>query len=112
MNPLKLIIRTLQTVSAAFYLYFIVDFVIAPYDDDETLLGNIMVYVLFSLFIAGYILVWKNFKISGIILISWYLILLALVEWVWQHGGMAIIIGAPIFILGIITFLYGLVRKE
>ena len=70
------------------------------------------VYLLFLVFVLGFIVLWKNELVSGVILIAWYGIQWCLVLWVWVDGGMTLILGFPIAILGVIAFIFGLSKRR
>ena len=94
----SMILKILITVSAVFYTIIFIGEIIPPFY--ESVFGVAMVYVLFCFFLLGYYFLWKNEKISGIILILWYGFLLILAFFVWTNAGMVIILGIPIPILG------------
>ncbi|MBG0786318.1 MAG: hypothetical protein H0S79_14575 [Anaerolineaceae bacterium] len=70
------------------------------------------VYLLFLIFVLGFVVIWKNELIAGIVLIVWYGIQWCLVLWVWPDGGMTVILGFPIAILGVIALIYGLRNRR
>lgn len=70
------------------------------------------VYLLFLVFVLGFIVLWKNELIAGIILIVWYGIQWCLVLWVWVDGGMTVILGFPIAILGVLALIHGLRKRR
>ena len=70
------------------------------------------VYLLFLVFVLGFIVLWKNELVAGIILIVWYGIQWCLVLWVWVDGGMTVILGFPIAILGVFILIYGIKQRR
>ena len=72
---------------------------------------DLSVYLLFLIFIMGYVFLWKNEIISGIIIILWHIFQLYLVILVWHDGELTLIIGIPICIYGILVLIYGIRRK-
>jgi hypothetical protein len=71
-------------------------------------LEDYSVLLLILVFLAGYYYLWKNELISGILWIVWYALTWFCVFWVWGNGGLAAILGTPIFILGVLLLIYGL----
>jgi len=74
--------------------------------------ADVSVYLLFSVFLIGYVLLWKNELISGILLIVWYGLQWVLVFWVWIDGELTLIFGLPIGIIGVLLLLYGIRIKH
>ncbi len=70
------------------------------------------VYLLFLVFVLGFITLWKSELVAGIILIVWYGIQWCLVLWVWVDGDMTVILGFPIAILGVIALIFGLRKRR
>ncbi len=98
----KTIFKVLATIILAFYLLIFITEIGNP---EGTIFGYVMIYIMFLFYSLGYFFLWKNEKISGIIFVSWYLFLLALVVWVWIDGDMVAILGIPIPILGTIILI-------
>jgi len=74
--------------------------------------ADISVYLLFLVFVLGFVILWKNEIAAGLILIIWYGIQWCLVLWVWPDGGMTVILGFPIAILGVLILIYGISNKR
>ena len=108
-NILRNILRILVTIVAIFYLFVVIDEGTPPFT--EPLFGIIMVYALFLFFVLGYYYLWKNEKLSGILLIVWYGLLWILVFCVWENAALTIIMGIPIPILGILLLIYSYLKK-
>jgi hypothetical protein len=72
----------------------------------------VSVYLLFLVFLVGILAFWKNEFVSGLILIAWYGLQWALVLWVWEDGGMTLILGFPIAIFGVLALIYGIGKKR
>ena len=70
------------------------------------------VYLLFLIFVVGFIFLWKNELVAGLILMVWHAIQWYLVFWVWPDGGMTLILGLPIGIFGLFVFIYGLSKRR
>jgi len=104
------ILRILGTLAAILYIIFLV-FEGVPIFKSATF-ADITVYLLFLVFVLGYIVLWKNELISGVILIVWHIIQWILVFFVWPDGGMTLILGLPIGILGILALIYGFRKKK
>jgi len=62
---------------------------------------------LFVVFLAGLFFLWRNEVLVGIIWMGWYALLWILVLTVWNAAGMTVLIGLPVFILGVLLFLFG-----
>lgn len=73
--------------------------------------ADLSVYLLFVVFLAGYYFLWRNLLWAGLIWIVWHAIQWCLVMWVWPDGAMTLIIGFPIFLLGIVLLIFGLVDR-
>lgn len=68
-------------------------------------------YFLFSLFTVGYILLWKQKVIAGMVFLIWYTIQWYMVFLVWEKGIMTLILGFPIAVLGLLILLNGIKKK-
>jgi len=62
---------------------------------------------LFVVFLTGLLFVWKDEVLGGIIWMGWYALLWILALTVWSAAGMTVLIGLPVFILGVLLFLFG-----
>jgi len=93
-------LRILITLAAIIYAIIFVEEITPPFY--ESGLGVAMVYVLFAFFLLGYFYLWKNEKISGLILVVWYGLLWVVGIWIWTNAGMVLGLGIPIPILGAI----------
>jgi hypothetical protein len=71
-----------------------------------------VVNLAFVLFIAGYFISWKNQRIAGVIFIFWWLVMWFLAIFIAETDkGSGIVMGLPLFILGIL-FIYYSKRKK
>jgi hypothetical protein len=69
-----------------------------PWDREQ-----IFVKLLFLLFLVGCFVAWKNERIAGIIFILWWVAMWAVELFiVGADGGMGIVMGLPLFLLGIL----------
>ncbi len=104
-------LRILLTISVFFYTIIFIGEATPPFS--ESLFGIIMVYVLFLIFLIGYFFAWKDKKqmLSGIIITSWYVLLLILGFFVWTNAGMVIGLGFPVGILGVLLIIYSYLIK-
>ena len=100
--------KVLASIMFFFYLLLFLDEVVHP---DPGIIGLIGAYALFCFFILGYVLLWKNERISALIFIVWYGFLLILANWVWTNAGMVIGFGFPIFVLGVLILVYSYWEK-
>lgn len=72
---------------------------------------DVSVYLLFIVFLAGFLTIWRFELISGILLVAWYGFEWCLGLWVWDDPDLALVTGFPIFIIGLLAIIYG-VRKR
>jgi len=77
----------------------------------DTSFQDVSVYLLFLIFLAGFLTLWKYELISGILLVAWYGCEWCLGLWVWDDPDMALVMGFPIFIIGILALIYGLRKR-
>lgn len=108
MKIFRNILRILTTLAALLYLTFIIAELIPSHEPEvrESNLGIAMVFVLFIWFGIGYYNVWKNEKRAGIILTTWWIALFLTAWFIWYYGNVTIILGFPIFILGVLLLIY------
>lgn len=106
----RLILRILGSIAFIAYILFLIDEGIQQSGDLS--FEHSTVYILFLVFLAGYIFLWKNEIISGILLIAFYVLQWCLVIWVWENGGMTVILGFPIAVLGILVLIYGIKHRS
>lgn len=69
-------------------------------------------YFLFGLFLTGYILLWKQKVIAGIVFLIWYSIQWYMVFLIWEKGLMTLLLGLPIAALGLLILLDGIKKKS
>ncbi|MBJ6367861.1 hypothetical protein [Snuella sedimenti] len=108
MNLFRNILRILTTIAAFIYTLIFIDEAFPPYNPDfrESNFGIFMVFLLYAWFLIGYYYLWNNEKKAGIFLTTWW-ILLFLTAWlIWSYGNVTVILGFPIFILGILLLIY------
>lgn len=77
------------------------------YSETNALTG----YFLFGLFLTGYILLWKQKVIAGIVFLIWYSIQWYMVFLIWEKGLMTLLLGLPIAALGLLILLNGIKKK-
>ena len=108
MKTYRNVLRILTTLAALFYTLVFIDEAFPPYDPatKESSLGIAMVFVLFIWFLIGYYYLWKNEKKAGIFLTSWWVGLLLTAWLVWVYGNVTVVLGFPIFVLGILLLIY------
>ena len=107
-----IVLRVFVTIAAAFYALIFIDEAFPPYDPNmmESDFGIVMVFVLFIWFAIGYYFQWKNEKRAGIMLITWWLGLFLTAWLVWFYGNVTVVLGFPIFVLGILLLIHS--RKK
>ncbi|MBG0770291.1 MAG: hypothetical protein H0S82_01205 [Anaerolineaceae bacterium] len=106
----RTVLRVLGIVALALYILFLIMERVplsfgVPFAETS-------VYLLFLIFVLGFILLWKNELVSGLILMVWHVLQWCLVFWVWPDGDMTLIFGLPIGILGLFIFIYGLSKRR
>ncbi len=108
MKSFRNTLRTLTTIGAALYLMIFIDEAFPPYHPEmrESNFGILMVFVLFIWFAIGYFFVWKNERIAGVLLTTWWIMLFITAWLIWTYGNATVILGFPIFILGILLLVY------
>ena len=113
MTIFRNILRILTTLAALLYMLFFIGEAIPPYDPNmrESNFGIFMVFVLCLGFSAGYYYVWKDERKAGILFATWWLGLFLTAWLVWYYGNVTVILGIPIFILGILLLVYSAKEK-
>lgn len=108
----QIILRVLVTLAAVFYALVFIEEAFPPYDPimRESNFGIFLVFVLFVWFSTGYYYLWKDEKRAGILLITWWLALFLTAWLVWMYGNVTVVLGFPIFVLGILLLLHS--RKK
>lgn len=107
-NPIKFfrnVLRVLASVAAIFYVVFLVDESISIVD--ALSLEGLTVYLLFLFFMIGYIYVWKNEIVTGLLWVVWYGLQWGLVMYVWTDAALTLVLGFPIPIIGIFFLWHG-----
>ena len=105
-----IILKILLTISFICYIMIFIEEIIPPFS--EGFFGVFMIYTLFIIFMIGYYFLWTNEKISGIIIMSWYGLMLIIGFFVWSDAGMVILLGFPVFIFGIFLFIHSLRKTK
>jgi len=105
----RLILRIIGSIAVIGYTLFLIGERVPLFN--AITFADISVYLLFIVFLVGYIVLWKNELISGILLIGWHGLQWCLALWVWVDGGMTLIFGFPIAVLGIFLLIYGIRKK-
>lgn len=101
----RIVLKILASVAVIFYVVFLVDEEISLVKAIS--LEAITVYLLFIFFLFGYIYVWRNEMIAGILWVIWYILQWVLVLNVWTDGGMTLVLGFPIPIIGLFLLWHG-----
>ena len=114
MHTFRSILRILTTLAAVFYTLIFLDEAFPPYNPDmrESNLGIAMVFVLYIYFVIGYYFTWTNEQKGGIMLMTWWLWLFLVAWLIWTYGNVTVILGVPIFILGILFLIYARKKKR
>lgn len=114
-NEKKKFISVLQiilTVYGLMYLLFIIANFFSIDNYEYYNLENLFVNLLFVLFLVGYYIVWKNEGLAGIIFIFWWVAMWCLALFIAETDpGSGIVMGLPLFILGIL-FIISWYRKK
>ena len=105
----QLTIRILSALALIVYIIFLIGERPALFNGAS--FQDFSVYLLFLVFLAGFITVWKYELISGILFIAWYGFEWCLGLWVWDDPGLALVMGFLIFIVGILSIIYGVGKR-
>ena len=107
----RLIVRILGILALMGYVLSIIDGGIPPIANDMTI-ADISAYILFAVFLAAFILLWKHELISGILMLVWYGIVLFCIFKVWENAALAGIVALPIAIIGIVVLIFGILKRR
>ena len=106
------VLQIILTIYGILYLSFIIGNFITIDNYDPFNLENIIVNLSFVLFLIGYYMVWKNEGVAGIIFIFWWVVMWCLALFIAEHDrGSGVVMGLPLFILGIL-FIISWYRKK
>ena len=114
MRTFRIVLLVLGAVALAGYVLFVFDLLNHWIRDGESF-GQILAHTeiyLFLFFVAGFVLLKKNELIAGIIWIVWHVLQWALVLWVWDDGEVTLLMGFPVFIIGILLVVYSIRMKS
>ncbi|MCM8569891.1 hypothetical protein NE848_10905 [Gramella jeungdoensis] len=103
----SLTLKIITSMAMVGYIILLMVESAALYTESSELTG----YFLFSLFLVGYILLWKHKVISGMVFLIWYSIQWYMVFLVWEKGMMTLLLGLPIAALGLLILLNGIKKK-
>jgi hypothetical protein len=106
----QLTLRILSVIALIVYIIFLIGEK-APLIGEASFQG-ISVYLLFLVFLAGFIAIWRYELLSGILYIVWYGFEWCLGLWVWEDSQMVLAMGFPIFIVGLLSIIYGLRKRS
>ena len=108
MKTFRNVLRILTTLAALVYTLIFIDEAFPPYDPvrKESDFGIVMVFVLFVWFSIGYFYVWKNEKVAGAFLTTWWIGVFITAWLVWIYGNVTVVLGFPVFILGLLLLFY------
>jgi len=105
----QIIIRILTSLALIIYIISLIGEKAALFGGAS--FQDISVYLLFIVFLAGFLTVWKYELVSGILLVAWYGFEWCLGLWVWEDPDMALALGSTIFITGLLSIIYGLRKR-
>jgi len=105
----QLTIRILSAIALIVYIIFL--FGERPALFKGATFQDVSVYLLFIVFLAGFLTIWRYELIAGVLFIAWYGFEWCLGLWVWDDPDMVLAMGFPIFITGILALIYGLRKK-
>jgi len=105
----QIIIRILTSIALIVYIIFLIGNGTPLFKGDS--FQDFSVYLLFLVFLAGFLTVWRYELISGILLVAWYGFEWCLALWVWEDPDMVLAMGFPIFITGILSVIYGAKKR-
>ena len=105
-------LQILTSIYALLYLIFIIDNFLPAKDFNPYDLENIIIKLLFVLFLVGYYLSWKNEGWAGLIFIFWWIGMWCLALFVVETDrGAGVVMGLPLFVLAIL-FMVSWYRKS
>lgn len=113
MKTFLTILRVLITLAAIGYSLVLITEALPPYDPAtrELDLRIAMIAILFTWFLAGYYYLWKNERTAGILLSLWWVALFFTAWLVWDYGNVTVVLGFPVFILGLLLLVYWRKKK-
>ncbi|WP_340114258.1 DUF7670 domain-containing protein [Maribellus mangrovi] len=111
MKIYRLIVRILGLLALIGYVLFLIDEGI-PLLTSQATFADISAYILFAVFLAAFILLWKHELLSGILMIVWFGLVLFCIFNVWEDAALAGILALPIAIIGIVVFIFGILKKR
>ena len=111
MKIYRIIIRILGSLALVGYIQFLIEEGV-PLLTSGVSFADISVYILFTVFLAAYILLWKQELLSGILMIIWYGLLLLCVFEVWDNAALVAALAIPIPIIGIVVIIFGILKKR
>jgi predicted membrane protein len=107
----SLVLKVLMSISAIFYLIIFIQEIIPPYT--ESLIGISIIPYVFCIFLAGYYFTLKNdFFASGLLVMVWYFVLWICSLWIWINAGTTLVLGAPVFVFGVLMLIKGILKKR
>ena len=96
-------LQILTSIYALLYLVFIIDNFLPAKNFNPYDLENIIVKLLFVLFLVGYYFSWNNEGVAGLIFIFWWIGMWCLALFVVETDrGAGVVMGLPLFILAIL----------
>lgn len=123
-RPYSIPIQVITVIYGLLYLvFFIYSFIssdtgnpvsdLVPFDAWDT--EQIIVKLLFLVFLAGFYWSWRSRLKAGLIYVAWFAGLVGLSFWVagvlHRDGDMAIVMGLPLFVIGLILVVQGYRRR-
>lgn len=105
----QLTIRILSVLALIVYIIFLIGERTPLFR--EVSFQEISVYLLFIVFLAGFLSIWRYELIAGFIFVAWYGFEWCLGLWVWEDADMVLAMGFPIFITGLLSVIYGLRKR-
>ena len=100
------VLRLLGFVAAVAYVGFLIGEVFPKFEG--TTWELITTLLLFVVFLAGLFYLFKREMLAGILWIAWYGLLILLVVTLWVGAGLTVVMGLPIFILGLLVLVHGI----
>jgi hypothetical protein len=107
-DPIRRTLIIFGSIGMAIYLFFILTSGLPGIHNLN--FSEISVYLLFLVFAIAYFSLWKSLTVSGILFTLFFILQLILVIYVWEDGGLTLLLGIPVLFFGIVVTLFGLNR--
>ncbi|TKJ41635.1 hypothetical protein CEE37_03450 [candidate division LCP-89 bacterium B3_LCP] len=102
------ILKILTTIFGLLYVLFLIS---GSYGHSGS--EPLVIYIMFAVFLIGYVTMWKNELYCGLIFVLWWIGMWYLGVFVAeQDKGAAVVMGFPLFIIAILFIISGIKKKK